>query len=305
MNKIRSLLIPCYNASSYLESLRNNIDALEKPFDEILLYDDASQDDTVSKAKKLGFSIIEGKVNKGPSFARNRLAEAASGEWIHFHDVDDEMKPHYLVAKHNFVSANFDVVLCDSDWILEDTRQIEIARKYNQQAFTKSPVAAAITYPVGVLSGLIRKSMFQKAGGFREDIRCWEDSDLFVRMAGLGARFKCLEEVLVYSIRHGRGISKNQIYCKECRLKLLKEYYAQFGSNTESKSKIFIALQSLAADFLYLKKVDKFIETIHFANSNGGDLPLTHNPLMRFAKKVGVSRSLLFRLQNRIRTNSN
>src|SRR5262245_11965173 len=91
-----ALLVPCYNAARFLPRLREQVDRLAPAFDEVLLADDASTDNTASLAESFGFRVMRLPANLGPGGARNVLAGATNADWLHFHDVDDELAPDYL-----------------------------------------------------------------------------------------------------------------------------------------------------------------------------------------------------------------
>ena len=217
-----SLLIPCYNAATCLPRLLESVRQLKKPFDEILCFDDGSQDDTIHVAEGLGVPVLRGGTNRGVSYARNRLAEAASGEWLHFHDADDLIHAEYL--SKSLAAPNSEVVLCDSIWVDEMTRQTVVHWTFHRAAYDRAPCAYVLAHPVGVLSALISRVSFLGVGGFNENVSCWEDADLFVRLAASGARFHMLEETLVTSLRHQRGLSRDQGHCYRCRVRLLRDY---------------------------------------------------------------------------------
>ena len=97
-----SVIIPAYNAETYLESCVRS--ALQQTYQnlEILLIDDGSTDSTWEICRRLAAadSRIRSihKQNGGVSSARNAGIEAASGEMLTFVDGDDELKENGLEA---------------------------------------------------------------------------------------------------------------------------------------------------------------------------------------------------------------
>ena len=90
-------------------------------------------------------------------------------------------------------------------------------------------LAAAIANPVYLHCSFIRRSKALEAGGFNEVLRCYEDGDFHVRLAAAGARFRCIPDVLAFSLRHHEGSGGNELYCAKCRLDFLKEYRRYLG----------------------------------------------------------------------------
>lgn len=110
MNELKisvSVIIPCYNASKYLNTLA---DCLIKQdfgdYEAIFINDgDTSQDGILEEIanKDRRFKVYK-KDNGGVSSARNLGLEKAEGEWIVFVDPDDTMKPYFLSSLYNAVN---------------------------------------------------------------------------------------------------------------------------------------------------------------------------------------------------------
>ena len=97
-----SVVIPAFNArATIVPAIRS---ALEQAFDgevEVIVYDDGSTDDTAGAVERelsgdARVRIMRGTENGGASHARNRLLDAAIGEWIAFLDADDVFLPGKL-----------------------------------------------------------------------------------------------------------------------------------------------------------------------------------------------------------------
>jgi len=219
-----ALLIPCYNAERYLPALQRQIEAIHPKFDEVILVDDGSTDRTVKKGRELGLKIEPLGTNRGPGAARNAAAKRSKAEWIHFFDADDEISPEYLSKVLPLATKETDVVLSSCDYVDEASGILQMRWEYKEKPFRENPIRATVAHQVVLHSTLIRKSVFEKCKGFNEEMNCWEDADLHVRLACCGARFRVISEVLARSPRHRRGASKSNLYCHQCRLEFLKEY---------------------------------------------------------------------------------
>jgi glycosyltransferase involved in cell wall biosynthesis len=231
-----SLLVPCYNAQTYIDAFIANLLKLQRPFDEVIFYDDASTDATLQTIKKHGFAVIEGKLNKGPGYARNRLAQQAKGKYIHFHDVDDEFNPAFLnLVDDQLKLTPANVVLGNADWVASLNRATLIKWRYDEEQIKRDALTYFITNPLGIINTVYQKESFLKVSGFNEAIKCWEDADLHVRLAASGASFALINETIAYSIRHEEGISKDQLWCWGCRLSFLASYLELYSGRV-SKS---------------------------------------------------------------------
>ena len=114
MEKLVSIVLPCYNVSRFLEkNIKSLLNQTYKNL-EIIYVNDGSKDDTLevlNKFAKLDERIIVvDKVNGGVSSARNAGLERASGEYITFCDPDDYVSPIYIqtqVARLEFWEKRF------------------------------------------------------------------------------------------------------------------------------------------------------------------------------------------------------
>ncbi len=113
-----SIIIPCYNQSSYLEETLDCILKQDYVNWECLLVNDGSTDKTESivlpwlkmDSRFRYFSIPNG----GVSAARNFGIEHAKGDFIQFLDADDLLSPNKLSRSVDAIfSENVDVVCCN------------------------------------------------------------------------------------------------------------------------------------------------------------------------------------------------
>lgn len=237
-----------------------NLSRLTVAFDEVIFYDDASTDDTADRLREKGFPVIKGLVNRGPGYARNRLAAAAQSEYIHFHDVDDELIPEFLrLIKDRTAAGQADVVVGSADWICAVSRKTFIRWQYSEAECRRDALAYFITHPLGIINTIYKRNIFLHVNGFDEDIRCWEDADLHIRLAAASAKFSIIPDLLAFSLRHDRGVSSNQSRCWHCRLRFLRRYmaaYPQIGheifENELQKAKNGLIA---TAGFRYLREV--------------------------------------------------
>lgn len=113
-----SLIVPMYNAESYIERCLQSIKEQTVHNFEVWLVDDGSSDRTVSLCRRsiegdCRFKIIENQLNHGVSAARNQGLKKAAGEWIWFIDADDWIEPTALECLTGVLAAENDVVAFD------------------------------------------------------------------------------------------------------------------------------------------------------------------------------------------------
>lgn len=292
-NKI-SLLVPCFNASAYIDTFLKHIAAID--FFEVIFYNDGSNDNTLEILINSGCKYLTSDINNGPGFARNRLAKAATCDYIHFHDIDDKFNPDFIKLVNERIITQPDVILGNADWIDERTGDLLIHWKYDEKSITNNALDYFISKPLGIINTVYKRSFFLNLGGFNEKIKCWEDADIHIRMAAKKATFEVIDQTLAYSIRHDHGISKNQEWCWECRFQYLKKYLAELPvANNKSLMSEF---SKCAQVFYDQKKFDIFIECCNICKKHNVLLPATNNKILNLLKKLNFSPRALYYIQN-------
>lgn len=286
-----ALLVPCYNAVRFLPRLAEQLAQLRPAFDEVLLANDASQDDTLREARRLGFRITDLPSNLGPGGARNALAAAATAEWIHFHDVDDEIAPDYLAAVLPYATADCDFVLHHTDFIDEESRQLVTRWHVDSAELARDPATALLLHPFPTMSSFLRRATFLAAGGFHEQRRCFEDGDLHFRLAAGGAHITHLPRVLEWSLRHGAGAGSNQRYCFQCRLGFLQDYAANQPAALHAA--IAAEAERTAGEALGLGDRPTAAAALQLARRLGRAVPTSNHPLLSLARTFLPATTLL------------
>jgi glycosyltransferase involved in cell wall biosynthesis len=193
-----SVIMPTYNAEKWVTDAIDNLKAQTWRNLELIIVDDASSDTTVAVARKKlekdfdrAWKIIEVERNGGPSAARNLGVKSAAGEWLQFLDSDDLLAPEKLSLQMAVCeNASPDLVAVYSPWrvfFLDDGKITWAAPLADTDMTGKKPImclAGADRYLHN--AGLVRRSTYEKIGGFDERLRFWECEEINVRIAKAG-----------------------------------------------------------------------------------------------------------------------
>ncbi len=124
MDSLVSIIMPCYNAETYLQASVQSLMKQSYRNIEILLIDDGSQDRTLDlcnhMAKKDARIRVIHQENSGAGASRNRGMAEASGEFIAFLDSDDILLENAIETLLGAMTEDVDVVQCRSRKCYDD-----------------------------------------------------------------------------------------------------------------------------------------------------------------------------------------
>jgi|694.fasta_scaffold22915_11 glycosyltransferase involved in cell wall biosynthesis len=272
------IVVPCYNASTYIQRLSLALSRLNPAPSQILLVDDSSTDKTFDLALKANLPIIQTACNLGPGGARQYAMDYLTTDWVHFLDADDDIDPSYISTVLPHLNANIDVLLHSADWIDEQSGKLLEHWSFADDYFSSEPLSATFIHPVPFHCSVLRTSSIISAGGIVSTYRCWEDGDLHLRLAANGARFTSISDTLSYSYRHSRGASSNHSYCHDCRMAMIKSYCA----NRTVPSNLLLDEAIRLGDLYFGERmIRKSYSAYKFANSLGRPIIDTKQKLLR------------------------
>ena len=178
MNKepLVSVVIPVYNGEQYVKSCLDMMMTQSYKNLEIIVVNDGSADHSAALTNGYQVKLINHEQNRGLSAARNTGIDAATGEFIHFMDVDDTINIDYYQA---LVAAIIDTaadIACGG--------MVNKARIHKAQRFTKRVVydqayrrlEATYVGKIGYVWRYLFKIDFLKANNLRfQEGRLMED----------------------------------------------------------------------------------------------------------------------------------
>src|SRR5690349_13687981 len=89
-------LIPHWNRRELLETLLSSLRAQTRPFDQIIVADNGSTDDSANVAERAGARVLRLERNLGFAIAVNRAVQATSAEWVAILNNDVILDPDWL-----------------------------------------------------------------------------------------------------------------------------------------------------------------------------------------------------------------
>lgn len=193
---VLSIITPLYNREWCIADCIASIGLANQPA-ELIIVDDGSSDASVTRAcaaaKALGVAdkvTVHAQSNSGPGAARNRAAAHASGRWLACLDSDDLWLPWTLPTLIDVLGqapASARLGFIQGRNFAEAHEVAALAPAPPEVAIASSFVAATQSHRAmrfGACNAIIRRDEFERLGGFTTDVRCSEDSDLFLRVVG-------------------------------------------------------------------------------------------------------------------------
>ncbi|MBR4390565.1 MAG: glycosyltransferase [Bacteroidales bacterium] len=185
-----SVIMPCYNASAYIaEAIQSVLSQSYKEW-ELLVVDDGSTDNSaeiVSHFAKADdrIHLIE-QPNSGACRARNNGIEQATGEFIKFLDSDDMLEPECLALQIVEIQKLAERQIPFGDYYNVD-KEGNIISKYGfdrQKDLQDDSVYFFFSeWRILTSSPLHRTALLREIGGFNEELKRGQESDLHLRLA--------------------------------------------------------------------------------------------------------------------------
>ena len=195
-----SIIIPTYNRPELLPRAVNSARAAGTDV-EIIVVDDASQDETAAVCRKLaGINYIRLDRNQGVAGARNLGILASSAEFIAFLDDDDLRLPGSLAMQTAKLAAAPEIgFICGAMLIADQnyrlTGEILTPAQVHGDVFWK---LLELDFPVMPLSTVIRKQCLLSVGLLNGCLSGIDDWDILVRIAELFPVMTIPEPVGIY-----------------------------------------------------------------------------------------------------------
>lgn len=216
-----SVIIPCFRSASTIEASLDSILSQSMLPSEVLLIDDASDDDTPELIKKYQakhpqlIRVVILTENIGPGGARNIGWDLARQPWIAFLDADDLWHPKKLELQFTWLTRHHNVDMCGHNSSIFCGEYISPINSLNFGSHQVSLNAILIKNAFPTRSVMLRSSLPFRFGA--KDVA--EDYLLWAEILGsrfVGYKLNCC---LAYSLREefSAGGYSGQLWAHEKR----------------------------------------------------------------------------------------
>ena len=239
MNPILSIITICKNEPYIDETCKNILNQSNQNFEWIVI-DGASTDDTLDKLSKYKkrMDIFISEEDNGTYFAMNKGINHAHGKYLLFMNGGDLFyNPEVVKMVLPYLNrGDADIFYGDSYRLFEKEKDCFI--KTYPDKITKN---FFLTNTLAHQSSFIKKELFEKFGGYREDFKIVSDKEKWLKFIDKGANFCHISKPLSCFRMNGVSRQQSDILLQE-KKKLLEEYYPQnllYNTNIPYLQKIF------------------------------------------------------------------
>lgn len=239
-----SVIIPAYNAeATILKAVNSVLSQTYKCALEIIIINDGSTDSTSSLIEKyckdngLNNIVIYNKANGGVASARNVGMNLAKGKYIALLDSDDEWLPFKLEQQMQIMHQNASIDFLGSS---RNNEELKILGKKINKLHKASVKELLIKMYPQTSTAIFKRSLFEKYGGYNENLTHAEDGNLWVRYcansnfyysaeslvitgggkphfghSGLSANLKLMEHGNIFTLKEAKkhGLINTPFFC--------------------------------------------------------------------------------------------
>lgn len=241
-----SVIIPNFNHAASLPQAIESALGQSHAAHEIIVVDDGSTDNSRSVIEKYAGRIKAiYQDNAGVSRARNRAAQAATGDWLAFLDADDIFLPDRLKQHAEWIQEEpeLDFLLAEQESRTPDGRLLNrflaesragrmlIAENPGLSRLRMTPrhFEALVADGFGEIRTLsVPRKKFLDIGGFPEDCHIGEDLHFFIRLYAASSKAGAVRQVLAtYLIHQDSTLRRNPVRTMELFVETLDSLDAE------------------------------------------------------------------------------
>ena len=309
MKPLVSILIPAYNAETWIADTIRSAIAQIWPNKEIIIVDDGSTDRTLAVARQFESESLRvfSQQNKGAAAARNTAFSLSQGDYIQWLDADDLLAPDKIARQMEALEPGASRrILLSSAWgkfMYRPHRSEFIPTALWADLTPAEFLVHKLTLRVFMQTAvwLVSRELANAAGPWNTNMLSDDDGEYFCRVLAASSGIRFVPEAKVYYRSVGTtslsyvGRSNRKLDAKWGSLKLHMGHLLGLEDNARSRAACLRYLQNHLVDFFPFRP--DIVEQMHEkAKELGGELQpprlpwkyswITHLAGWDFAKRV-------------------
>lgn len=230
MDKSVTIIIPAWNGAKTLPQCLNSIINQHYQNFKVIVVNDASTDNTVEIVQEFikkdrRISLIDNKVNGGPSVARNCGLKNLDTDFFTFIDCDDWIEPNYISTLVNLHDENTVMTTCRFRYEKRSERHLKNKKQIVKQFNIDDALCELITDKniFGIIATKMYKTSMLKDLVFDEKLLACEDANFNIHYVlqnyNENATVKCSNQRLYHYVQ-----TKGSLSSMSCNA---EKYYKQ------------------------------------------------------------------------------
>jgi PST family polysaccharide transporter len=229
-----SIAIPARNAAPWIGETLDSVLGQTRPPDEVIVVENGSTDGTNEVLERYAGRIKVVRMQpRGAAAAYNRGFVEATGDYVAMCPADDVWRPEKLERQVAALTAHpgVDVIFGHARHFGDDTS--EYKRPPGQGILDREELLHAMYVEnlIAAPTSLIRRSLFERLGRFREDMLV-EDYEFWMRALHDGATFFYDPHLLVDYRRHGDNLSSRLL---DMRLRVDHPVHREYAGDVSKR----------------------------------------------------------------------
>jgi glycosyltransferase involved in cell wall biosynthesis len=199
-----TVVIPAFNAERYITQAIDSVFRQTYGTFEVIVVDDGSTDRTRSVIERYGPVRYEYQRNAGPSSARNRAIELATGDLVAFLDADDVWHPEKCAVQMARFNERPELVGCAThvqNFLSDDAGDVTTTHEHSVMQQTVVTLGTTL---------MVRRSLFDAVGTLNPQYWHRDLQDLLVRAEDRGFEIEILPDVLAQRRIHSTNMSNSR-----------------------------------------------------------------------------------------------
>jgi len=222
-----SVIIPAYNQGSYLAEAVESVLAQTYSNWEIIIVDDGSTDDTAVVAQSFSDARIRYvyQENRGLSGARNTGIRHANGQCLTYLDADDRFLAQKLELLVKKLQEDATLGFVAGQAVPIDEHGNQIGKVFKKRP-PENPAHWLLGNPLHVGSMMVRRSWQERVGYFDENLRSYEDWDMWLRLARAGCQMGWIPRSVSQYRFHRQQMTRNGKQMTEATMAVLDKVFS-------------------------------------------------------------------------------
>lgn len=259
-------ILLCYNQARFVEETLESVKAQTYRPLQVILIDDCSQDDSVARIERwrsankdaLPLTFVVHAKNMGICKSLNEALRLAEGKYISMLASDDVWLPDKTAREMEILEAQAERVgVAYTDAFQMDTNSARlpglfIVEDRKRRGMLHGKILDALL-EYNFIPGptvLIRRSCFEKVGGFDENL-AWEDWDMWLRIARQYEFYYSAEPSVVYRIHDGSFTRARPLEMRSVTVKIYLKQLTSGGltdaQRLKARSLAFMQIEQMYA----------------------------------------------------------